>query len=149
MYTKEDINKILSYFDLEYKDIGNTYVLPTYCHHHEGAGSKKLFIYFNDDSVVFHCYTNCGTLTLESFIERYQNCSYFDAKRLIDEILDRTSLNGFDNLYKEEALEIPFAIKKKKDFKVNKTIDDSVLNSFYPIPYGGWIGENISYRTQK
>lgn len=148
-YTKDDIDKIFSFFGLDYKEVNNAYVLRTVCHNHQdGVGSEKLFVYFNDDSVIFHCYTNCGSMTLEGFVERYQNCSYFDAKRLIDETLER-SVDGFDKLYKEELLEIPFATKKKKEFKVNEPIDDSALNCFYPIPYGGWIGENISYRTQK
>ena len=129
VYTREDVDKIISYIGLEYQDINNSYVLPTYCHHQQDIGHKKLYIYFNDESVVFHCYTNCGTMTLEGFVERYQNCSYFEAKRLINEILDR-SINGFKNLYKGEALETPFATKKKKGFKVNEAIDDSVLNCF-------------------
>ena len=147
-YTKGDINKIISHFGLEYQDIGNAYVLPTYCHHQDGSGHKKLYIYFNEDSVVLRCFSNCGTMTIEQFIEKYQNCNYFDAKRLIDEILDR-KIDGFSNLFKEEALETPFAIKKKKEFKVNKVIDRSVLNNFYQIPYGGWTKENISHKTQK
>lgn len=148
MYTKNDINKIISYFGLEFQDIGNAYVLPTYCHHSDGTGHKKLYIYFNEDSVIFRCFSNCGTMSLEQFVEKYRGCNYFDAKRLIDEILDR-SINGFDKLYKEEDLELPFTKKKKREFKVNEAIDDSVLNCFYPIPYGGWGKENISYRTQK
>lgn len=146
--TKNDIDKVITFFGLEYQEEGNSYILPTYCHHQNNTGSKKLYIYFNEDSVIFHCFSNCGTMTLEGFIERYQNCSYSEAKRLIDEILDR-KIDGFSNLYKEEALEMPFATRKKKDFKVNKVIDDSILNCFYPIPYAGWISENISYRTQK
>jgi hypothetical protein len=148
MYNKEDINKIISYFGLEFQDIGNAYVLPTYCHNPDGTGSKKLFVYFNEDSVILRCYTNCGTMTLESFVEKYQGCNYFDAKRLIDEILDR-SIDGFDNLYKEEELELPFARKKKKTYKVNKVANNFILNSFYHVPYGGWIEENISHRTQE
>lgn len=148
IYTREDIDKIISYFGLEYQEINNAYVLPTYCHHQDNSGSKKLFIYFNEETVIFHCYTSCGSMTLEKFIERYRDCNYYDAKRLIDEILDR-SLNGFDHLYKEEALENPFARKEKKTFKVNQVVDDSVLNSFYQVPYGGWIKEGISHRTQK
>lgn len=148
MYTKEDINKILSYFDLEYKDVGNAYVMKTVCHNKDGTGSEKLYIYFNEDSVIFRCYTSCGTMSLEKFIERYRDCSYFDAKRLIDEILDR-SINGFDKLYKEEELELPFVKKKQKEYKINKVINDSVLNSFYSLPYGGWIKENISAKTQE
>lgn len=148
MYNKEDIDKIISYFGLEYQDIGNAYILPTYCHHQDGSGHKKLYIYFNEDSVIFRCFSNCGTMTLESFIERYQDYSYFDAKRLIDDILDR-SINGFDKLYKEEELELPFVKKKQKEYKINKVVNDSVLNSFYSLPYGGWIKENISAKTQE
>ena len=149
IYTREDIDKIIAYFGLEYQETGDAYVLRTVCHNHRNdTGSKKLFVYFNEESVVFHCYTNCGTMTLEGFIERYQNCNYSEAKRLIDEILDR-SIDGFNKLYKEEDLEMPFVTKKKKELKINKVIDDSVLNSFYPIPYGGWGEENISYKTQK
>lgn len=147
-YSKEDIRKIFDYFNLDYEDTGENFILPTYCHHQEGNGHKKLYVYFNEDTVVFHCYTSCGSMTLEKFIERYRVLNYYDTKRLIDEILDR-SLNGFDRLYKEDALENPFIRKEKKTFKVNQVVDDSVLNSFYPIPYGGWIDENISYRTQK
>lgn len=147
-YTKEDVKKILDYFNLEYESVGNAYVLPTYCHHRDGSGSKKLFVYFNEDSVVFHCYTSCNTMSTEKFIEKYRDCNYYDAKSLIDEILDR-SLNGFDHLYREEALENPFVRKEKKAFKTNKVVDDFVLNSFYKIPYGGWIEENISAKTQR
>lgn len=148
IYTKEDIKKILDYFNLDYEDTGGNLILPTYCHHPEGGGHKKLYVYFNEDAVVFHCFTSCGSMSLEKFIERYKDLSYYDAKRLIDEILDR-SLNGFDHLYKEEALENPFVRKKKKVLKTNQVVNDSVLNSFYPISYGGWIEEGISYRTQK
>ena len=148
IYTKEDINNILGYFNLEYQEAGNTYILPTYCHHHDGTGHKKLYIYFNEDSIILRCFSNCGTMSIEGFIERYQDCNYYDAKRLIDEILDR-SLDGFDHLYREEELENPFIRKEKKTFKVNQVVDDSVLNSFYPIPYGGWVKEGISGKTQK
>lgn len=150
-YTKEDIDKILSYFGLEFQELGNAYVLKTVCHNHgDETASKKLFIYFNsDESVVFKCYTNCGSMNLEGFIERYQECNYSKAKRLINEILDRKSVDGFDNLYKEEALENPFETKKKKTFKINEVVDNSVLNSFYPFAYGGWVEENIFHKTQK
>lgn len=148
-YTREDIDKILSFFGLDYKEVNNAYVLRTVCHNHQDSvSSEKLFIYFNDESVVFHCYTRCGSMGLENFIEKYRGCNYFEAKRLIDEIIGR-SIDSFDRLYKEEALEMPFTTRKKKDFKVNKGIDNSILNSFYPIPYAGWISENISYRTQR
>lgn len=149
IYTRKDIDKIIAYFGLEYQEAGNAYVLRTVCHNRQnGTGSEKLFIYFNDDSVVFHCYTRCGSMRLEEFIEKYRNCNYFEAKKIIDEILDR-KVDGFSNLFKEELLEMPFATKKKKDFKVNKAIDNSVLNSFYSIPYGQWVNEGISHRTQK
>lgn len=148
MYTKEDINKIFSYFDLEYQEAGNTYILSTYCHHRDGTGHKKLYVYFNDDSIIFRCFSNCGSMSVEGFVERYKGLNYYEAKRLIDEILDR-SINGFDKLYREEELENPFVKKKRKEYKINKVIDDSILNSFYPIPYGGWIKENISGKTQK
>lgn len=148
MYTKEDINKIFSYFDLEYQEAGNTYILPTYCHHHDGTGHKKLYVYFNDDSIIFRCFSNCGSMSVEGFVERYKGLNYYEAKRLIDEILDR-SINGFDKLYKEEGLEIPFVKKKRKEHKINRVIDDSILNSFYPIPYGGWVKEGISNKTQR
>lgn len=147
-YTKDNIDKVISYFGLEFQDIGNAYVLPTYCHHQDGSGHKKLYIYFNEESIIFLCFSNCGTMSLEKFIERYRDCNYFDAKRIIDEILDR-SLNSFDHLYKEEALENPFVRKEKKTFKANQVVDDSVLNSFYKIPYGGWIEENIASKTQR
>lgn len=148
MYTKEDISKILSYFDLKYQDVGNAYVLPTYCHHHDGTGHKKLYIYINEDSVIFRCFSNCGTMSIEEFLKRYKGLNYFDAKRLIDEILNR-SLDGFDHLYREEELENPFVRKEKKTFKVNQVVDDHVLNSFYQIPYGGWVKEGISNKTQR
>lgn len=148
MYTKEDIKKILDYFDLKYEDTGEDLILPTYCHNQDGSGSKKLFIYFNEDSIVFHCYTSCGSMPLEKFIEKYKGLNYYDAKRLIDEILER-SLDGFDHLYKEQELENPFVRNEKKTVKVNQIVDDSVLNCFYSIPYGGWNKENISNKTQK
>lgn len=149
-YTKDDIDKILSFFGLDYKEVNNAYVLRTVCHNHQDdTGSEKLYVYFNEETVVFHCYTRCGSMGLEKFIEKYQDCSYSEAKRLITEILDRSSIDGFNNLYKEDALENPFVIKKKKEFKINKVINNSVLNSFYPIPFGGWIKENIFHRTQR
>lgn len=147
-YSKEDIKRIFDYFSLDYEDTGENLILPTYCHHPEGGGHKKLYVYFNENAVVFHCFTSCGSMTLEKFIERYRALNYYDAKRLIDEILDR-SLNGFDHLYKEDALENPFVRKDRKTFKVNRVVDDHVLNSFYQIPYGGWIKENISAKTQE
>lgn len=148
MYTKEDINKIFSYFDLEYQEAGNTYILSTYCHHHDGTGHKKLYVYFNDDSIIFRCFSNCGSMSVEGFVERYKGLNYHEAKLLIDEILDR-SINGFDKLYREEELENTFIRKEKKTFKINQVVDDHVLNSFYQIPYEGWVKEGISSKTQR
>lgn len=147
-YTKEDIKKILNYFNLEYEDTGENLILPTYCHHQEGGGHKKLYIYFNKSAVVFHCFSNCGSMSLEEFLKKYNDLNYYDAKRLIDEILDR-SINGFDHLYRENELENPFVRKEKKAFKINQVIDDSILNRFYQIPYGGWVKEGISNKTQR
>ena len=45
-YSKEDIKKVLDYFNLDYEDSGENFILPTYCHHQEGGGHKKLYIYF-------------------------------------------------------------------------------------------------------
>jgi len=148
-YFKHDLDKVIEYYDLDYRESGNSYQLRSYCHHPDGDGSYKLYAYFDDDETVsLYCYSNCGFMSLVDFIIHYKDCDYHTAQSELDGIVGRRHMVGFiaQDLYNPaKQLEKRHEDKSIKDIK---RLSAGILSSYSKYAYGGWVNENISVRTQ-
>ena len=148
-YFKRDLDKVIEYYGLDYREIGNSYQLRSYCHHPDGDGSYKLYAYFDDDETVsLYCYSNCGFMSLVDFIMHYKEYDYHTAQSELDGIVGRHHMVGFvaQELYNPaKQLEKRHEDKSIKDIK---RLSAGILSSYSKYAYGGWVNENISVRTQ-
>ena len=71
-----DDNKVMSLLDkldIPYQDKGDFLLLPTVCHHATvEEASWKLYYYKNTH--IFHCYTECGSQSIFTFLKHYYEC---------------------------------------------------------------------------
>jgi len=68
--TIEHVQSILEKLDIPYEDKGSYLLMPTYCHNHKSEdASKKLYFYKNNK--IFMCYTECGALSIFTFLKHY------------------------------------------------------------------------------
>lgn len=148
-YYKNDLIKVIKYYGLDYKDGGDYYQLRTYCHHQDGDGNYKLYVYFNDNDVVsLYCYSNCGSMNLVGFIMHYKECDYPSAQSEIDMIVGKRQITGFvaQDLYNPaKQFEKRHESKSSDDIK---RLSAGILSAYSPYAYGGWVNENISVKTQ-
>ena len=91
-----NITKVLDYFKYDYENHDTYYLMRTVCHHLSN-GSKKLYIYFNDDDALFYCYTHCGAMSLVDFIMHSQHVTYHEAMSIMQVILG--SQNRIDLIF--------------------------------------------------
>lgn len=142
-YSKEDTTKVLHYFKYDYEDHDSYYLMHTVCHNTSG-GSKKLYVYFNDNGVMFVCYTHCGAMSLPDFIMHSQHTDYHMAMSII-----RVILGEQENEDTVDLLETPISrIKKDKPKQKNKVYKSDILDRYYSYAFEPWIDEGISIETQ-
>ena len=152
--SEEQILHILSKFGaVPYGEIKpNEIWFQTICH---GGDSHKL-CYFRD-SKIFHCYTNCGQMTLFNLLMKLKNCSFSEAINFVAKeagISNRYGFNTVIPMIKQELLKIDQYIKlrktKKTQIKHLPAIDDRILKYFESdVFYIGWINEGISIETMQ
>jgi hypothetical protein len=148
-YYKSDLNKVIDYYGLDYREGNGNCQLRTYCHHHNGDGNYKLYAYFDDDeSVHLYCYSSCGSMDLVGFIMHYKDCDYRTAQNEIDMIVGRRHRVGFvaQELYNPaKQLEKRHENKSSADIK---RLSAEILSSYSNYAYEGWVNEGISAETQ-
>lgn len=83
-----------------YKEEENQIIFPTICHNVDGAdASMKLYFYKN--SKMFHCYTECGSMSIFNFLKHYyetRNIEYDWVSDIYNVIIDCSNFsfsNGF------------------------------------------------------
>ena len=72
LITIEDIIKLMEKFGVyEYKHDNSSggLIFPTICH---DSDSHKFKLYYYPSSKMFHCYNNCGTMSIYDFIMKVQ-----------------------------------------------------------------------------
>ena len=142
-YSKKDITKVLDYFKYDYENHDTYYLMRTVCHHLSN-GSKKLYIYFNDDDALFYCYTHCGAMSPVDFIMHSQHVTYHEAMNIM-----RVILGSQDKIENVDLLETPLSkIKKEKPAKKNAVYKPDILDRYYSYAFKPWIDEGISIETQ-
>lgn len=125
----------------------------TICH---GGDSHKLCYY--DETKTFHCYTNCGQMSVFQLIMKIKNYSFVESlnyvkgffisdytkgffhKKKINDIREETRKENSDDTRKRQE-------KKLKGF--NCFYEEEILNYFEDIYYSGWFEEGISVESME
>lgn len=124
----------------------------TICH---GGDSHKL-CYFRD-SKSFNCYTNCGQMSLFSFIMKVKNCTFPESVSFIASEIGISNRYGFNTKHisnNQELMKIDRYIQIRKHIRRKiehlPKIETNILNYFESdVFYSGWIQEGISIQTMK
>jgi len=125
----------------------------TICH----CGDSYKLCYFKETKS-FHCYTNCGSMSIFSLIMQVEHCSFAVALTIVAEELGINDRQGFSkrilptNSHKEiNEIQQYVSIRRKQPDELNqiKIIENtSVLNYFEEnVFYKGWINDGISIST--
>ena len=156
MLSWEDIQKIMHHMGADEKKTSkdNELLFHSICHH-----SNSFKLYFYKDSKLFHCYSQCGSMTLFDVVANVQGyygedsfqqsfdyvCKFFN----IDRNEGKSNKHGFGKQIEniENELKILNSHKKrevKREFKMLPTYKETYLNlyqSYYPIE---WLEEGIT-----
>lgn len=122
----------------------------TVCH---GGSSRKL-CYFRETKALY-CYTNCGQMSLFSFIMKVNNCTFSESIRFIANEIGISTRQGFGNKFTSQTQEMNcidrYIKMRKPKITASKNlpmIKTNALNYFEPnVFYTGWIEEGISIQT--
>lgn len=120
-------------------------VTNTICHN-EDANEASLKLYYYDNSHLFMCYTECGAMTIFTFLKHYYETRgidydwYNDIYKVIIDCSNYDPLNNFSTpKYKSIAEKY-----KKADEVELETFNNGLINCFikyYPVE---WLNENIT-----
>ena len=156
MLSWEDIQKIMHHMGADEKKTSkdNELLFRSICHH-----SNSFKLYFYKDSKLFHCKSQCGSMSLFDVVANVQGfygensfqqsfdyvCKFFN----IDRNEGKSNKHGFGKQIEniENELKILNSHKKrevKREFKMLPTYKETYLNlyqSYYPIE---WLEEGIT-----
>lgn len=124
----------------------------TICHH---GDSHKLCYY--DETHTFHCYTNCGQMSIINLIMKVKNYNFPQAVAYFKKFLGSNySRKGFKTtrettedfqIFNKNKDDLAYINKKENDLQnlnITKFYDENILNYFEEKYYTGWINEGIS-----
>jgi len=137
----EDINSVLKYLKVKYKEANDFYMMKTVCH---GGNSDKLYLYKN--TLMFVCYTHCGNMNVYQLISKVKHVSIGEAHNIFDLVTKGKKINSFSFVDSQN----PMDKFKKKDVERESVefIDPKILNIYYDLYSDDWIKQGISMRTQ-
>lgn len=133
-------------------------IFRTICHH---GDSHKLYYY--TETKTFHCYTNCGTMSVFDFVKKVKGYGDEDFADCVQYVASKTGYTTFDKRkgikdsgesVKRVNTFINFMgdlIAKKKNFQrpeITKFYDKEALSMFDPNTfYQGWLDEGMSFES--
>lgn len=140
------------------KQLGSTHIdksefghilFQTVCH----CGSKhKLYYYI--ESKKFHCYTNCGQLSIYDVIMSAKNMSFLQAKSYIHTLLGIENTHTVETYLPQvsnnlEILDMYDSLGNEYTSDELKVYPDTVMKLFSDIYYTGWVEEGITIETMR
>lgn len=132
----------------DYIEKPNYIIFPTICHN-EDAAEASMKLYYYENSHIFQCYTECGSMTIFQFLKNYYETRgieydwYNDIYRVI---LDCSNFNLIDNFKIEKY-------KSKREQYIYKGIPqlpiypNGILNCFIKFYPSEWLNDGISKET--
>lgn len=145
LLSEEDIIKLVSHLGGNPKKVGTHIECTTICH---GSESRKLAYY--DNKKIFTCFTQCScsfdviklvekVLHLEFWPALNFICNFFGIKQNEDEYIPTDTQDDFLKVFCQEKEARPEL----------RTIDEEILNFYYPYYHRSWIQDNISIESMK
>lgn len=143
-----DDNKVkylLNQLNIPYNDVGNMIIMPTVCHNEDSAAASwKLYYYKNTH--IFQCYTNCGSMSIFTFLKNFYECrnityDWYQDIYLVIANCSNISLESYNPDY-YHSIRNEYEIKK--DRKELPSYPEGILQVFqkyYPIE---WLTDGIS-----
>ena len=64
------VKGMLDKLDIPYQDRGGYLIMPTVCHHAD-ADDASLKLYYYKNTHIFQCFTECGAMSIFTFLKRY------------------------------------------------------------------------------
>ena len=133
-------------------------IFRTICHH---GDSHKLYYYV--ETKTFHCYTNCGTMSVFDLVKKVRGYGDEDFAECVQYVANKAGysvpnkrkgiqvsdgsvkrVNSFINFMEE-------LVAKKENFKrpeITKIYDKKILSMFDPNTfYQGWLDEGMSFES--
>lgn len=114
------------------------------CH---GGESWKCELY--KDSLIFHCYTNCGSFDIITLVQEVMDLTFAEAIEFIEDYFN-LSMNFQKGFGRPKKKEVPIRKPIKKEIDFNEQLpqyDESILNTFVNYKAIEWIHEGISVET--
>lgn len=137
------------------------FMSDTICHNELGFGSKKL--YFYENTKLFHCYTECGSMDILEVICKTKNIQTSDTWTLykaMDFVVNLFSFAVENNSLENENNNLRNDLKILNNYttisKIKENIeleyklyDDNILNHLSFIAPKPWLDEGITIETMK
>lgn len=123
-------------------------ITNTICHNAQG-GSLKLYYYF--DTHLFYCYTECGGMSIFSFLKHYydsRNFEYDWYNDIYELVLKCTNNDSFEDSFNfdgaYESLKDKYRRKKKKTLNIYSENVLDLFEKYYPVE---WLNEGITEKA--
>ena len=94
----EKVKELLTRLDIPFDDRGAAIIMPTVCHN-EDAESASMKLYYYKNTHVFQCYTECGAMSIFTFLKNYyetRSIEYDWRTDILDVILDCSHMRQLD-----------------------------------------------------
>lgn len=148
MLSDRDIFDLLDSLDAEPTSKGNVFMAKTVCH----CGDSNKLTYYRD-SKTFHCFTNCGSMSVFDLVSNALDMSFIESLRYIMRKYNISGGTHYEEGFTFEFIENPGTILNKKlqkpDTPVFNVLEESILDDFYPFYHKSWIDEGISVASMR
>lgn len=141
----EKVKNLLEQLNVPYEDKGSAIVMPTICHN-EDADEASWKLYYYKNTHIFQCYTECGAMSIFTFLKRYyetRNIEYDWFDDILNVVLGCSSIAQNDTKRSGyHSIADQYAIKKTR--QELESYPDNLLDVFikyYPIE---WLKDGIS-----
>lgn len=131
-----------------YENTDKYILFPTICHN-LNASEASMKLYFYKDSKIFYCYTECGKMSIFSFLKHYYETKNYEYDWFQDiySVVESCSIRKTIEEFTYNTFE-----KKKEKYYYNNTISFinypkgilDIFNKVYPIE---WLKDNISKKA--
>ena len=139
------VMQLLDKLDIPYQDKGNYLLMPTVCHN-ENADDASWKLYYYKNTHIFHCYTECGSQSIFTFLKHYYEAKNYE----YDWFADIYELIRGCSYFTEEIQHNNLYKSIRDDYKLHKerrelpSYSPLILEAFikyYPIE---WLQDGIS-----
>ena len=140
----DKVKELLDRLDIPYRDQGAAIIMPTVCHN-EDADEASWKLYYYKNTHVFQCYTECGAMSIFTFLKNYyetRSIEYDWRMDILDVILDCSHMRQLDTTPGYRSIADNYAQKKvRQELPAYPESLMDVFIKYYPIE---WLNDGIS-----